>query len=245
MRLEAGSWSEREPAEPTRARCGYLCRCLILFMDNLQITLCVCPRLHPIRTPWNTVVRHPSKTFISNRNSRLIAITIDPNRLGHSYSTLTRVLTVWLELGYWIFEVWWCLVHLLAHTATFVIVSPQSCPTLYKIHRFTSTMGDSGFKGTAIDQDTRFADKEAKLLRTTKFPPSFATKVDMRKVNATVMRSWMAKEVTILLGFEDEVVIEYAVSKRAQSLVVRMYPYAYQANPIPCMPRSSRYDPLR
>ncbi|CED83863.1 Splicing coactivator SRm160/300, subunit SRm160 (contains PWI domain) [Phaffia rhodozyma] len=72
-------------------------------------------------------------------------------------------------------------------------------------------MGDSGFKGTSIDQDRRFADKESKLLRNTKFPESYSAKVDLRKVNLAVMRPWMVKEVTRLLGFEDEVVVEYAM----------------------------------
>jgi hypothetical protein len=39
-------------------------------------------------------------------------------------------------------------------------------------------MGDSNFfKGTSTDQDRRFKDKEAKLLKTLKFPPEFEQKV--------------------------------------------------------------------
>lgn len=33
--------------------------------------------------------------------------------------------------------------------------------------------------------------------------------VDMRKVELSVMKPWIAKKVMELLGFEDEVVIEY------------------------------------
>lgn len=33
--------------------------------------------------------------------------------------------------------------------------------------------------------------------------------VDMRKVELSVMKPWIAKKVIELLGFEDEVVIEY------------------------------------
>lgn len=36
-------------------------------------------------------------------------------------------------------------------------------------------------------------------------------KVDMRKVNLEVIRPWAAKKVTELVGFEDEVVVEYAM----------------------------------
>ena len=33
----------------------------------------------------------------------------------------------------------------------------------------------------------------------------------MRKVNLTVIRPWIAKKVVELVGFEDEVVVEYAM----------------------------------
>lgn len=35
--------------------------------------------------------------------------------------------------------------------------------------------------------------------------------VDMRKVNLTVIRPWIAKKIVELVGFEDEVVVEYAM----------------------------------
>lgn len=38
-----------------------------------------------------------------------------------------------------------------------------------------------------------------------------STKVDMRKVNLQVIRPWIAKKVVELVGFEDEVVVEYAM----------------------------------
>ncbi|KDQ07409.1 hypothetical protein BOTBODRAFT_120067, partial [Botryobasidium botryosum FD-172 SS1] len=67
------------------------------------------------------------------------------------------------------------------------------------------------FKGTSTDQDRRFSDKESRLLKSMKFPPEFDQKVDMRKVNLQVMRPWIAKRVVELIGFEDEVVVEYAM----------------------------------
>ncbi|KAJ8516754.1 hypothetical protein ONZ45_g5969 [Pleurotus djamor] len=73
-------------------------------------------------------------------------------------------------------------------------------------------MADAGFfKGTSTEQDRRFSDKELKLLKSMKFPPEFDKKVDMRKVNLEVIRPWAAKKVTELVGFEDEVVVEYAM----------------------------------
>ncbi|KAG1826653.1 hypothetical protein EV424DRAFT_1345436 [Suillus variegatus] len=73
-------------------------------------------------------------------------------------------------------------------------------------------MADAGFfKGTSADQDRRFSDKELKLLKSMKFPSEFDKKVDLKKVNLNVIRPWIAKKVTELVGFEDEVVVEYAM----------------------------------
>ncbi|KGQ01981.1 hypothetical protein PAAG_11154 [Paracoccidioides lutzii Pb01] len=49
---------------------------------------------------------------------------------------------------------------------------------------------------------------EAKLRRQTKFPPEFAEKVDMTKVNIEVMKKWIAGKISGILGNEDDVVIE-------------------------------------
>ncbi|KAK1769529.1 hypothetical protein QBC33DRAFT_324358 [Phialemonium atrogriseum] len=49
---------------------------------------------------------------------------------------------------------------------------------------------------------------DARLLKSTKFPPEFNQKVDMQKVNLQVMKKWIAGKVTDILGNEDDVVIE-------------------------------------
>ncbi|KAK4449257.1 PWI domain-containing protein [Podospora aff. communis PSN243] len=49
---------------------------------------------------------------------------------------------------------------------------------------------------------------DAKLKKSTKFPPEFNQKVDMQKVNIQVMKTWIASTVTNILGNEDDVVIE-------------------------------------
>ena len=41
----------------------------------------------------------------------------------------------------------------------------------------TSSLAHRGEKGTSINQDTRFSDKELKELKKTKFPPEFEQKV--------------------------------------------------------------------
>lgn len=66
-------------------------------------------------------------------------------------------------------------------------------------------------QGTSAEQDSRFSDKDARLLKSMKFDPILDKKVDMRKVNLGVMRPWVTKRVVELVGLEDEVVIEYAM----------------------------------
>ena len=68
----------------------------------------------------------------------------------------------------------------------------------------------AGLRGVSADQDARFRNKEKKLLKSLKFPAEFSTKVDLRKVNWEVMKPWIARRVTELLGgLEDEVLIAY------------------------------------
>lgn len=71
-------------------------------------------------------------------------------------------------------------------------------------------MGDSGYKGISASQDSRFKNKESALLKSIKFPTHFDHKVDMKKVELDVIKPWIASRVTELLGFEDDVVLEYA-----------------------------------
>nr|ABW81077.1 Prp9 [Tarenaya spinosa] len=65
------------------------------------------------------------------------------------------------------------------------------------------------FQGTSAEQDTRFSNKQAKLLKTQKFAPELEHLVDMAKVKMDVMKPWIANRVTELLGFEDEVLINF------------------------------------
>ncbi|KAJ3933173.1 MAG: hypothetical protein NXY57DRAFT_1068609 [Lentinula lateritia] len=67
------------------------------------------------------------------------------------------------------------------------------------------------FKGKSADPDRRISDEELKLLKSKNFSPEFDKKVDMCKVNLTFIRPWIAKKVVELVGFEDEVVAEYAM----------------------------------
>lgn len=60
----------------------------------------------------------------------------------------------------------------------------------------------------------RARSKEKKLLRTMKFSKELLElKVDLGKVNWTVMRVWVAQRLTELLGLEDEVLIGYVLEQ--------------------------------
>ncbi|KAJ1558700.1 hypothetical protein HK096_006929, partial [Nowakowskiella sp. JEL0078] len=73
-------------------------------------------------------------------------------------------------------------------------------------------MGDAGFyRGTTSEQDSRFADKKKKLLKSTKFAPILLKKVDLTKVKLVTMRQWITTKITSLLGVEDEIVINYVL----------------------------------
>lgn len=64
-----------------------------------------------------------------------------------------------------------------------------------------------------MNQDSRFSDKEKKLLKQMKFSDILSKKVDMTKVKVETMRSWIVSRIQELLGFSDDVVEEYVVSQ--------------------------------
>jgi len=75
-------------------------------------------------------------------------------------------------------------------------------------------MTDAGYyRGTTADQDNRFQDKEKKLMKTLKFSDTLNEPVDMRKVKLDAMKPWINEKLTEILGFEDDVVIDYAINQ--------------------------------
>jgi len=75
-------------------------------------------------------------------------------------------------------------------------------------------MTDAGYyRGTTADQDTRFGDKTKKLMKTLKFSEVLAEPVDMRKVKLDALKPWVHEKLTEILGFEDDVVIDYAINQ--------------------------------
>ncbi|KAJ8533197.1 hypothetical protein K7X08_016086 [Anisodus acutangulus] len=80
-------------------------------------------------------------------------------------------------------------------------------------------MSGGFFRGTSAEQDTRFSNKQAMLLKSHKFPPQLEHLVDMTKVKMDVMKPWIAKRVTELIGFEDEVLINFIYSLLERKVV--------------------------
>jgi len=72
---------------------------------------------------------------------------------------------------------------------------------------------DGGFfRGTSQEQDSRFADKQKKMMKSMKFPPEYNTKIDMKKIKLEILKPWISAKITELLGFEDELLIGYVFS---------------------------------
>ncbi|KAF8819311.1 PWI domain-containing protein [Cardiosporidium cionae] len=73
--------------------------------------------------------------------------------------------------------------------------------------------GPGFYRGTTHDQTPFFANKEKKMIESKKWPSSFSKKVDISKVSLDVMKPWISKRITELLGVEDEIVIDYCMSQ--------------------------------
>lgn len=62
-------------------------------------------------------------------------------------------------------------------------------------------------------QDPFLKNKQRKLFASRIWPPEFDDKVDMSRVSIEVLRPWIEKRVSELLGGEDEIVSEYCVAQ--------------------------------
>lgn len=72
---------------------------------------------------------------------------------------------------------------------------PFSTPRRVTLYIPILTARELVLSGASADQDNRFGDKMKKLLKTTKFPPFFDTKVDMAKVQMDVIMPWVTQQV--------------------------------------------------
>lgn len=67
----------------------------------------------------------------------------------------------------------------------------------------------SQWKGSAGVDTGRFRNKQKKLMKKMNFPEEFNIRVNMEKVALPVLKGWIANRITEILGFEDEVVVNF------------------------------------
>ncbi|KAF5831738.1 PWI domain-containing protein [Dunaliella salina] len=71
--------------------------------------------------------------------------------------------------------------------------------------------GVGGFRGVSAEQDVRYINKEKKAMAAMKFPKELDKKVNIKylrtKPGWAVIKEWIAKRITQLLGLEEEVLI--------------------------------------
>lgn len=70
----------------------------------------------------------------------------------------------------------------------------------------------SFFKGTSIEQDGRFVNKDKKLIEKMEFPPEFDTQVSKTKINLQIIKSWIEKKLNDILGFDDDCLCSYIIN---------------------------------
>ncbi len=70
----------------------------------------------------------------------------------------------------------------------------------------------SFYKGTSLEQDGRFRNKEKQTLDRFSFPKEFDANVDMSKVDLKIIRQWIDSRLRDLLGFEEEFLTNYIIS---------------------------------
>jgi len=68
-------------------------------------------------------------------------------------------------------------------------------------------MSSGFFRGTSVDQDSRWGNVNSKLKKKMKFAAILDTKVQTSKLNLDVINKWATERITDLLGFDDDIVI--------------------------------------
>jgi len=64
-------------------------------------------------------------------------------------------------------------------------------------------------KGSASTDTGRFVNKDKKLASKIRFPPEFEKKVNLEKVALPVIKKWIAERILDILGFEDDIVVQF------------------------------------
>eukprot|EP01053_Blabericola_migrator_P000427 Blabericola_migrator_1__426@NODE_1101_length_5433_cov_95_739657_g754_i0_p2_GENE_NODE_1101_length_5433_cov_95_739657_g754_i0NODE_1101_length_5433_cov_95_739657_g754_i0_p2_ORF_typecomplete_len625_score74_30PWI/PF01480_17/5_6e20_NODE_1101_length_5433_cov_95_739657_g754_i034135287 len=76
--------------------------------------------------------------------------------------------------------------------------------------------GPGFYRGTTHEQTPFFENKEAKMLEEYEWPRYFKKGVDFNKVSLDVIKYWISKQVTTILGFEDDIVIDFVLQQLLQ-----------------------------
>merc|ERR1719188_1185459 len=69
-----------------------------------------------------------------------------------------------------------------------------------------------------------------KLEKEGRFPAHFSRKVDISKVSMEVLRPWITRRITELLGFEDDIVVEYCITQLEEKSEKGLDPKMLQVN---------------
>ncbi|CAE7439166.1 Srrm1 [Symbiodinium microadriaticum] len=80
-------------------------------------------------------------------------------------------------------------------------------------------MSSGFFRGTNTEQ-VKHVNAEQKIIKemqkNKRFPDHYAQKVDISKVSMDVMKPWIAKRITEMLGFEDDIVVDFCVAQLSE-----------------------------
>lgn len=94
-------------------------------------------------------------------------------------------------------------------------------------------MANVAASGTSTDQ-VKCQNAEQKLIKEldkkARFPPHFSQKVNMAKVSMDVMKPWITQRITELLGFEDEIVVDYCITQLSEPPEKGLDPKLLQVN---------------
>lgn len=66
------------------------------------------------------------------------------------------------------------------------------------------------FRGTQLEQDVKFKNKDKQLIKERSWPEIFNQKVNLKKVNLKPINEWIEQQVIDILGDDDDIVINFA-----------------------------------
>ncbi|KAJ2844106.1 Serine/arginine repetitive matrix protein 1, partial [Coemansia brasiliensis] len=78
-------------------------------------------------------------------------------------------------------------------------------------------MSSGFYRGTSIEQDSRFGDASKKDMENMSFSRLLKKPVDMEKVNMDAIKPWISDKITEMLGIEDDVLFQYIVNMLEES----------------------------